>query len=1075
MDKRAVGKHIISITLVLLLLTALFIIGPVRAVDISVSTDASSYDAADLVTLSANIDLSASDSYIPVQYVLAKVKNAAGDVIATCSFTASGQITSCDESFSNLVSSVSAPYGYGYGYGYYSDESHNFGYGYGYGYGALADAFTYSLQWQAPSLDVASSYTVEFDVVSQGTFGPVTFTQVSSQFDVAAVVLSDSEAPVLTLFGSEALTVEAGQDYVEAGYQAIDNFDGNLTSAVVVNGSVDTNTLGEYTLSYSVQDVSGNSATATRTVSVVNEVLASVLSVSSSVADGAYSAGTVIPITVKFSEPVTMNAYYYMTCNYWGRCRDNWAYPHMILNVSGSSRYVMYSSGSGTDTLVFNYVVQAGDDSSLLDYISQDSFLNNTRDASGATIFDAYNSPALVSLPIPGQAGSLGVTKSILIDTTAPSISLVGEDSFTLEAGSTYTELGAIASDLVFGNLTSNITISGSVNTMVVGTYTLTYSASDAASNSASVTRTVEIVDTATPSISLVGEDSFTLEAGSTYTELGAIAYDPIFGNLTSDIVISGSVNTVVVGTYTLVYNVSDASSNSASVTRTVEIVDTTAPSISLLGDAVVQIERFDRYYDEGIESIDIVDGNLSESYELSGYFDSSEVGNYTVTYTVVDSSSNSASINRTILVVDTTAPTLSIISPVEQNYSDAQVTIDIESNVLDSFHPQSHSISEAISRITENGFVQYSINGAPLVNYTEPQTVTLSDGVYTLVAFATDDYQNVQNDSVTFIVDLEELLIDGDDLTPLFNNVTMDVNGSLTEAFSVTLTKQITITIANSTIIIPAGTVISASDNSTFDITQLIADHLNESNSSIGTGFTPQGLLKYGLLNKSLSFSLPVDIELYVGDDLENQTLYIYKSANATFGWSTTGLSNTTCVVQSGVCQFSTSSASYFSASSYVAPAQTTGGGRGRGNSGFIQISDVQQPIVPQVEPAQEQSAQNAQINPPTIPSTGVPNQNVAVDDTVQTDEQATVPAITGQAIATAPNPVFSGTLITVIVLLGLGGYVYYFVYRPTTTVEGRLELATKYHMKASEAFRSGNRERAAKLYNKANKYRMR
>ena len=51
-------------------------------------------------------------------------------------------------------------------------------------------------------------------------------------------------------------------------------------------------------------------------------------------------------------------------------------------------------------------------------------------------------------------------------------------------------------------------------------------------------------------------------------------------------------VDTDVVGVYTLTYNVTDANGNVAvEVTRTVNVVDTTVPVITLTGEATVTIE----------------------------------------------------------------------------------------------------------------------------------------------------------------------------------------------------------------------------------------------------------------------------------------------------------------------------------------------------------------------------------------------------------------------------------------------------------------------------------------------------
>jgi hypothetical protein len=64
------------------------------------------------------------------------------------------------------------------------------------------------------------------------------------------------------------------------------------------------------------------------------------------------------------------------------------------------------------------------------------------------------------------------------------------------------------------------------------------------------------------------------------YTDNGSSAYDDIDGDISTNIVVSGSVDTSTVGSYTITYNVSDAAGNPANqVIRTVNVVAISAPS----------------------------------------------------------------------------------------------------------------------------------------------------------------------------------------------------------------------------------------------------------------------------------------------------------------------------------------------------------------------------------------------------------------------------------------------------------------------------------------------------------------
>ena len=76
---------------------------------------------------------------------------------------------------------------------------------------------------------------------------------------------SGDSNPTITLSGSSTVNLEVGQTYLESGWSAIDSEDGFLNDSVTTTGSVG-NTAGTYTLTYSVQDSAGNSATVTRTV-----------------------------------------------------------------------------------------------------------------------------------------------------------------------------------------------------------------------------------------------------------------------------------------------------------------------------------------------------------------------------------------------------------------------------------------------------------------------------------------------------------------------------------------------------------------------------------------------------------------------------------------------------------------------------------------------------------------------------------------------------------------------------------------------------------------------------------------
>ena len=150
-------------------------------------------------------------------------------------------------------------------------------------------------------------------------------------------------------------------------------------------------------------------------------------------------------------------------------------------------------------------------------------------------IIEAALAIGLLSTVIDGDSDSR--------DITPPVITVLGSNPVTVERGDAYTDAGATADggETVSTNL-------GGLNTNVVGTYTITYSATDASQNTGYATRTVNVVDTTNPVISVTGDNPATVELGDTYSDAGATTTE---GTVSS----SGTVDTSTVGSYTITYS----------------------------------------------------------------------------------------------------------------------------------------------------------------------------------------------------------------------------------------------------------------------------------------------------------------------------------------------------------------------------------------------------------------------------------------------------------------------------------------------------------------------------------------
>ena len=263
----------------------------------------------------------------------------------------------------------------------------------------------------------------------------------------ATVTVVDQTPPILSLIGSQSVTIDYGSLYIEEGAVALDNVDGNISGSVVISGSVDTNNIGVYTLTYGVSDTAGNVATPVVRSIIVQDVTAPAITP---------PANIIVPAADATGTPVT---------------------DSMIVAFLSSA-----SANDNVDGVITSI----------------------THDAPGQLPLGT----STITFSATDNAGNIGTAQATITvaDQTAPMISLIGSNSETLNYGAVFNDLGAIALDNVDGNISSNIQVIGSVNTNSIGVYTLTYNVSDSAGNAATpVVRSISVQDMSAPVITPPG------------------------------------------------------------------------------------------------------------------------------------------------------------------------------------------------------------------------------------------------------------------------------------------------------------------------------------------------------------------------------------------------------------------------------------------------------------------------------------------------------------------------------------------------------------------------------------------
>jgi hypothetical protein len=312
---------------------------------------------------------------------------------------------------------------------------------------------------------------------------------------------------------------------------------------------------------------------------------------------------------------------------------------------------------------------------------------------------------------------------------TQPTITLNGESSITVALNSTYVDSGATAADAEDGDLTSKIVASGIVDTKVAGIYRVIFIVADSSGAKATAARTITVKENSPPVITLSGASKLTIAQYSKYADLGATATDREDGNLTSKIVATGTVNTIVTGTYTVTYSVTDSSGVTATTTRTVVVLTNKLPVITLNGKGRVSATQNSVYTDLGATASDVEDGNLTSRIVATNDVNTKVPGTYKVTYSVTDSSGATVIKIRTVIVIANKPPVITMIGVSKMTIARNSTYVDFGATATDT------EDGNLTSRIVVTSTVNTQVAGTYKVTYSitdsSGATVTKTRTVY--------------------------------------------------------------------------------------------------------------------------------------------------------------------------------------------------------------------------------------------------------------------------------------------------------------------------------------------------------
>ncbi len=325
-------------------------------------------------------------------------------------------------------------------------------------------------------------------------------------------VVVDQTPPVLSINGASDTTIEVGTMWTDLGATATDAKDGNLDNAIVTSGMVDYNTLGDYDITYFVQDNQNNSSTAVRTIHVVDTEL-----------------------------PVIANAKADITTTPW------------TVEIQLQSIFVDITVATDNYNSLGNKLIFTADPASP---------------QGGAAVDTRYQGTTTVTYRATDESGNqtTQIIDYVVKDYLPPVINLHTLDVVSHPVNTPYTPISASASDNLYDNTQISLTQTSNVNPYKLGTYQDTYTATDAAGNVSSKVRTVNVVDNENPVITGKAGGVLRVGVGSQFNAQDFVLfsdnYDAPADLINNHTLVYNDINVYQEGTYSAVFRTVDNSGN---------------------------------------------------------------------------------------------------------------------------------------------------------------------------------------------------------------------------------------------------------------------------------------------------------------------------------------------------------------------------------------------------------------------------------------------------------------------------------------------------------------------------------
>ena len=343
-----------------------------------------------------------------------------------------------------------------------------------------------------------------------------------------------------------------------------------------------------------------------------------------------------------------------------------------------------------------------------------------------------------------------------VVDTTPPVVKTIADqtkevntsiDSINVEA----TDNSGLAVSNTVSGLPNGVTFDSNTNTISgtptkVGSYPITVTTTDASGNVTKTTFTIKVVDTISPVVTSIADqsnevntaiDSIKIEA----TDNSGLAASNTVSGLPNGVTFDSNTNTISgtptkVGSYPIVITTTDAEGNATTTSFTIEVVDTTKPTVTSIKDQTKEVNTpIDSIKIEATDNSGQVVTNKVSGLPEGVTFDSNsniisgtpmKVGSYPIVVTTTDAEGNETTTNFTIKVVDTTKPTVTAIKDQTK-----EVNTSIDSIKIEATDNSGQAVTNKVSGLPEGvsfDSATNTISGSPMKVGNYPIVVTTTD-----------------------------------------------------------------------------------------------------------------------------------------------------------------------------------------------------------------------------------------------------------------------------------------------------------------------------------------------------------